>query len=235
VAAAFLERDQLWRVQDVDGISQSRRFGLLRTWNEADGGIRRAASLGDGWNRRLPMAPRKAGLLECGCSGTHYLASGGSFQLPLRGGPSASRPLIPYRSAAEVLGRLSGSAWIRPRVPWAATVFIGGLLQTNSPGLEKLWRLCGVPCRLLPTLDALTCCTPALQIHFGPCNGLARSNRATSNKPDHHHLRLHPVRQLGAMPLVIPCARNTVSSIAVYRMPNVVKPMERWLASCNSI
>lgn len=62
------------------------------------------------------------------------------------GAPSASRPLVPCHSCPSAgLAPSQFCADTEQGPPRSATV-IGGLCQTNSPELEKLWRLCGVPC-----------------------------------------------------------------------------------------
>jgi hypothetical protein len=57
---------------------------------------------------------------------------------------------------------LRRSARIRSQGPQRSAAFIGGLLYKVSPELEKLWRLCGVPCWLRSPTHGFRTCTPAL-------------------------------------------------------------------------
>lgn len=57
--------------------------------------------------------------------------------------PGPSTPRLRISNAESGLRR---SARIWNQGPQLSAVFIGGLFDKDSPELEKLWRLCGVPC-----------------------------------------------------------------------------------------
>jgi hypothetical protein len=145
-----------------------------------------------GTGARLPMAPRK-GLLECGCLPAQW-SSEEPTSSPLTSAAiqgwafcfQVPDPLpLSGRGAGSFFPALRGygpGSREQPPFHW----------RTFTDKFSRAGEIVEIMRGTLP-LAARTgctlCCTPALQIHFGPCNGRPGPQRPTSNKTDHHYLR----------------------------------------------